>query len=131
MGPDGRLYAGAAPGQTYPAVPGGVFRTTAPVAVAGEASAVPEAPPGVGVSVRPNPAGGRAEVVLSLAEALRRSASQCSTHSVARWPSSTTVLARAGEQRLAVDTASWPAGVYVVRASAGPQSASARLVVAR
>ena len=39
--------------------------------------------------------------------------------------------AAAGEQVLGVDAAAWPAGVYVVRATAGAQTATARLVVAR
>ena len=39
--------------------------------------------------------------------------------------------AAAGERVVGVDTASWPAGVYVVRATVGAQIASVRLVVAR
>ncbi|HEX8385515.1 MAG TPA: sialidase family protein, partial [Rubricoccaceae bacterium] len=54
---DGRLYA---------ATDRGVWRTTGP-AVAGEGG--PSQAPEVGVSVRPNPAGGRVEVVVTLAEA--------------------------------------------------------------
>ena len=37
----------------------------------------------------------------------------------------------AGERTVSVETGGWPAGVYVVRASVGDQSVSARLVVAR
>ena len=98
--------------------------------VASEANPNHEAPQGIGVSVRPNPAAGRAEVVLSLAEAqtVRVSVFDARGREVAVLLDG---LARLGEQRLEADTASWPAGVYVVRASVGRQSASARLVVAR
>ncbi|HEX9951149.1 MAG TPA: T9SS type A sorting domain-containing protein, partial [Rubricoccaceae bacterium] len=37
----------------------------------------------------------------------------------------------AGETVVAVETGAWPAGVYVVRATAGTQTTTARLVVAR
>ena len=129
VGPDGRLYAATSlEGRYDPGREGGVFRTVAPVVVAAEAP--PAEAPGVGLSVRPNPTGGRAAVVLRLAEegAVRVSVVDALGREVA-------VLldgpARAGEQRLEVDTASWPPGIYIVRATAEKQSASARLVVAR
>ncbi len=58
LGRDGRLYLAA---------DRGLWRTVDPVAVAGEA--LPEASERVGVSVRPNPAGGRVAVVLNATEA--------------------------------------------------------------
>lgn len=132
VGPDGRFYTGLTrPGQekiwqwkTQERVSDMIRR-----AVASESSPAPEAPH-LGVSVRPNPAGGRAEVVLTLAEAqpVRVSVFDVQGREVA-------VLfdgsAAVGERRLGVDTSGWPAGIYVVRASTGTQSASARLVVAR
>jgi hypothetical protein len=39
--------------------------------------------------------------------------------------------APAGERTVGVDVSAWPVGVYVVRASAGTRTATARLVVAR
>ncbi len=54
-------------GVVYAATVRGVWRTTGAV-VAGEAAPV-EAPAAFGVSVRPNPAGGRVEVVLNASEA--------------------------------------------------------------
>ena len=116
-------------GQLYAATERSIWRTRERAYTAASEAAPAEAS-GVGLSVHPNPSGGRAEVVLSLAEAksVRVSVVDARGREVA-------VLhdgpARSGEQRLAVDTTSWPAGVYVVRAAAGQQSASARLVVAR
>jgi hypothetical protein len=115
---DGRLYA---------ATTRGAWRTVAP-AVAGEATPVEAA--SLGVSVRPNPASGRVEVVLSLAEAgpVRVAVVDALGREVA------VVLdgaAGAGETAAGVDVSAWPAGVYVVRAVAGAQTATARLVVAR
>lgn len=109
-----------------------VYRTVEPVtaafAVAGEA--VPEAKGRVGITVRPNPAGGRVEVVLHAVEAgvgrvvvvdaLGREVAVVLDDAVA-----------AGETPRALETGAWPAGVYVVRASVGTQTATARLVVAR
>ncbi len=127
MGPDGRLYVGI--NQTGPDG-GWVYRTTEPFVVAGEASAPPEASERVGVSVRPNPAGGRVEVVVRAAEAgtgrvvvvdaLGREVVVVHDGAVA-----------AGEQAFGIETGAWPPGVYVVRASVGAQTATARLVVAR
>jgi hypothetical protein len=115
-------------GVLYAATTRGVWRTTTAV-VAGEAG--PNgAPGGVGVSVRPNPAGGRVEVVVSLAEAglIRVVVLDALGREVA------VVLdgeGPAGERAVPVDTSGWPAGVYVVRVEAGGRVSSARLVVAR
>ncbi len=109
-----------------------VYRTVEPVtaafAVAGEGS--PEALEALGVTVRPNPAAGRVEVVLTLSEAgpVRVVVLDALGREV------DVVLdgaAGAGERVVSVDTAAWPSGVYVVRATAGAQVATARLVVAR
>ena len=109
-----------------------VYRTVEPVtaafAVAGEAA--PAASERVGVSVRPNPAGGRVEVVLSAAEA--GTARVVVVDALGRQVA--VVLdgaVSAGERVVSVETGGWPPGVYVVRASVGSQVASARLVVAR
>ena len=107
----------------------GVWRTTTPVmATAGEAA--PEAPSRFGVSVRPNPAGGRVEVVLCAAEAGTARVAVVD----ARGREVAIVLAgavSAGETVRALETSGWPAGVYVVRASVGRETATVRLVVAR
>lgn len=116
-------------GALYAATDRGVWRTTGPAfTVAGETSPA-EAPP-FSVSVRPNPAGGRAEVVLSLSEAqaVRVSVFDVQGREVAVLLDGS---ATAGERRLGVDTSAWPAGVYVVRVSAGAEVMSARLTVAR
>lgn len=130
VGPDGRLYLGVLSSRTQDAEErGGVYRTTAPLfAVAGEAPST-EAPR-LGVAVRPNPAGGRAEVVLTLAEAqaVRVSAVDALGREVALVFDGP---AGAGERVVGIDTSGWPAGVYVVRAVAGGRVVSARLVVAR
>ena len=128
MGPDGRLYiAVSRPG---PAPWEWVYRTTEPFVVADEATAPLEAPEGVVVSVRPNPTGGRVAIVLSVAkagtarvvvvDALGREVAVVLDGAVS-----------AGETVAALETGSWPVGVYVVRASVGVQTATARLVVAR
>ena len=119
VGRDGRLYAST----RY-----GVWRTAEPLAVAGEAS--PEASERFGVSVRPNPAGGRVEVVLRAAEAGTARVAVVD----ARGREVAVVLdgaVAAGETVRALETSGWPAGVYVVRASVDRETASARLVVAR
>ena len=113
-------------GVLYAATQRGVWRTTAPVVVAGEAPPVEAS--GVAVSVRPNPAGGRVEVVVSLAMA--QTVRVVVVDALGR--EVTVVLdGEAAGEAVCVDTGSWPAGVYVVRATAGAQVASARLVVAR
>ena len=120
VGRDGRVYVATARG---------VWRTREAVPVAG--AAAPEAvPSGVGVLVRPNPARGRAEVVLSLAEAqdVRAVVLDALGREVVVVHAG---LVGAGERVLAVDTSAWPVGVYVVRVVAGGRTASARLVVAR
>ena len=96
--------------------------------VAGEA-----APGGALLSLSPpspNPSRGAARLTLTVAEAgaVRVSVVDVLGREVA------VVLDEAaapGEQVLGVDAAAWPAGVYVVRATAGAQTATARLVVAR
>ena len=125
LGPDGRLYVGGfgLGGRR----PGWAFRTVAPF-VAGEAA--PDAASGVGLSVRPNPGGGRVEVVLSLAETgpVRVAVVDALGREVA------VVLdgaAQAGETVAAVETGAWPAGLYLVRAVVPGRLATARLVVAR
>ncbi len=124
-GPDGRLYVG---GDRLGGVnPGWTFRTVLPV-VAGEAG--PETEGRVGVSVRPNPASGRVEVVVRAAEA--GTARVVVVDALGREVA--VVLdgaVPAGETVAALETGGWPAGVYVVRASVGVQTATARLVVAR
>ncbi len=125
LGSDGRLYVGGI--RLGGANPGWAFRTVAPV-VAGEA--VPETLGRLCVSVRPNPAGGRVEVVLNVAEAgaVRVVVVDALGREVA------VVLdgaVSASETAVPVETGSWPPGVYVVRASVGAQTATARLVVAR
>ena len=130
IGPDGRLYIGvtvigqgSGPGEW-------LYRTTEPFTVAGEETVPSEAPARVGVSVRPNPAGGRVEIVLNIAEA---GAARVVVVD-ARGREVAVVLdgpVSAGEHTLSVETSGWPAGVYVVRASVGAQTATARLVVAR
>lgn len=90
----------------------------------------PDAPE-VSLSVLPNPSLGPVVVRLSLGETTR-SATVMVLDALGR---EVMVLldgtARAGEWSALVDTGSWPAGVYVVRATLGGRVASARLVVAR
>ena len=126
-GPDGRLYVGGSrlggPGPGS----GAAFRTVAPY-VAGEAE--PDEAAGVGVAVRPNPARGHAQVAITLAEAgaVRVVVLDVLGREV------TVVLdgaAAQGETTVGVETGAWPAGVYVVRATVGAQTATARLVVER
>ncbi len=115
-------------GVLYAATWLGAWRTTTAV-VAGEA--VPaEASDLLGVTVRPNPASGRDEVVLSLSEAsnVRAVVMDALGREVA------VVLdgaVSAGERVVGVETGAWPAGVYVVRVTSGARVATARLVVAR
>ncbi len=129
LGPDGHLWAGTVNAGSSPAW---MYRSREPAdaafPVAGEAP--PEAEERVGVSVRPNPAGGRVEVVVRAAEA--GVARVVVVDALGR--EVVVVLdgaVSAGETALPVETGSWPAGVYVVRASVGSQTATARLVVAR
>ncbi len=129
VGPDGRLYAAVlynGTGREW------VYRTVEPVtaafAVADEAG--PAEVSGLGVTLRPNPAGGRVEVVLRAAEAgnARVVVVDALGREVAAVLDGTVA---AGERVVALDTGGWPAGVYVVRAAVGGQTAAARLVVAR
>ena len=113
---DGRLYAAT----SY-----GMWRTTG-VAVSAETPAAD--PARLGVSVRPNPARDRTSVVVrGDGSAVRVVALDVRGREVA-------VVFEGvaqGERTVSVDTSEWPAGVYVVRAGAGGQTASARLTVAR
>ncbi len=129
LGPDGHLWVGTINAGPDPAW---MYRSAEPAeaafAVAGEAS--PEALTSFGVSVRPNPASVRVEVVLTLVkastarvvvlDALGREVAVVLDGAVSQ-----------GETALRVETGAWPAGVYVVRAAVGGQTATARLVVAR
>ena len=114
-------------GVLYAATFRGVWRTMTAV-VAEEAP--PSASPEVGLSVRPNPASGRAEVVVTLAEAgaVRVAVFDAQGREVAV---AFDGALGAGERAVPVETGAWPAGVYVVRVSGGGGEASARLVVAR
>ena len=117
LGRDGRLYA---------ATDYGVWRTTGPAV----ASAAPATADGPRLTVRPNPAGASVSVIVTVGEP---------------GPAVVTVLdvtgrevARvhagpigAGETPLALDTSGWAAGVYVVRATVGGRTETARLVVTR
>ena len=113
-------------GVLYAATERGVWRTTATVVAA---EAVPVEASGVVVSVRPNPAGGRVKVVVSLAAA--QAVRVVVVDALGREVTVVLDEAAVGERVVGLDTGSWPAGVYVVRATAGVQVASARLVVAR
>ena len=129
LGPDGHLWVGtvnAGPVRAW------MYRTAEPAeaafAVAGEAG--PQGASGMGLSVRPNPASGRVEIAVTLAEAgdVRVAVLDVLGREVA------VVLDRAaaaGEAVVPVEIGGWPAGVYVVRAVAGTQTATARLVVVR
>ena len=118
-------------GVLYAATFRGVWRTTG--AVVGAESGPAEAP-GLGVAVRPNPASGRVTVVLTLAEAsaVRVVVLDALGREVAVVVDGD---APAGARSFAVDTSSWPQGVYVVRTTTsgdrGTQTSTARLVVAR
>ena len=79
--------------------------------------------------MRPNPAGGRVEVVVSLTEA--QAVRVVVVDALGREVAVVLDEAAVGERVVGLDTSSWPAGVYVVRATAGAQIASVRLVVAR
>ena len=130
MGPDGRLYIGVTVVGQGPYPGEWLYRTTEPFAVADEAGELPAASERVGVSVRPNPAGSRVEIVLRVSEA--GSARVVVVDALGREVA--VVLdgaVSAGKTIAALETGGWPVGVYVVRASVGSQVASARLVVAR
>ena len=129
LGPDGRLWVstsmnGVAREWMYRSAE----RAEAAFPVTGDAG--PGEAPEVGVSVRPNPARGQVEVALKLAEAapvrvvivdaLGREVAVVLDGSVP-----------AGERAVSVGTGSWPAGVYVVRASAAGRESTARFTVVR
>ncbi len=129
-GPDGYLYASVDSQQSqWETERGGVYRTTVPVfVVAGEAA--PDADRSLALSVRPNPAGSLAEVTVSLAapaqlrlvvvDVLGREVAVLSDGPVP-----------AGPHTARVDTSAWPAGVYVVRATATDGGGAARRATAR
>ena len=114
-------------GVLYAATYRGVWRTAGAV-VASEAG--PTEAADVGIAVRPNPSSGRIEVVLRLAEA-----SEARVVVVDALGREVAVVRDgalpAGETAVSVDTGAWPAGVYVVRATAGAREVSARLTVVR
>ncbi len=127
LGPDGHLWVSTTingPEREW------LYRSTKPAAVAfvvaGEPP--PSGAPGFGVSVRPNPARGVAEVtllpgasgrvVVTVLDALGREMARREADA-------------ASEPSLTVDTGSWPAGVYTVRAATGAGVATARLTVVR
>ena len=120
-------FAVSRTGVLYAATDRGVWRTTTAV-VAEEAP--PSKTPEVGLSVRPNPASGRVEVVVTLAEAgaVRVAVFDAQGREVA--VAFDGALA-AGERAVPVETGAWPAGVYIVRVSGGAGEASAQLIVAR
>ena len=132
LGPDGHLWVSTTINGTEREW---MYRSAEPAEaafpVAGEA--LPEASSEVGVSVRPNPASGRVEVSVTGAASARVVVVDALGREVA------VVLAgeaSGGARSVVVDVSSWPAGVYVVRATAagsgaGGRVASARLVVAR
>lgn len=120
LGPDGHLWVSTLRGSSAGLAPGWIYRSAEPAVaafvVAGETP--PAEAPRVGVSVRPNPAGGRVEVVVSLAssgpvrvvvlDALGREVTVILDGETA-----------SGERAVGVDASSWPAGVYVVHAALG------------
>ena len=128
LGPDGHLWVST--GLTGPEREW-MYRSAEPASaafpVAGEVA--PAVSPGVRISVHPNPAGGRVEVVVSLAEA--QAVRVMVLDALGREVAVVLDGEAVGERVLGVDTGSWPAGVYVVRATVGTAVASARLVVVR
>lgn len=129
LGADGHLYVA-----TYRAgnLWSWVYRSAEPAEaafpVAGEET--PSAAPGIRLSVRPNPASGRVVVVLALTEA----AAPRVVIVDARGREVAVVMdgpAGVGEHAVTVETASWPAGTYVVRASSGNERVTARLIIVR
>ena len=127
LGPDGHLWVSRLGGSrisTGALAPGWIYRSAEPAlaafAVAGEAPA-PDAPSSLGVSVRPNPV--RSRVAVSLTQPARLAVFDALGREVAVVPEAS------GE--VSLDTSGWPAGTYVVRATAGAETVSARLVVAR
>ena len=125
-GPDGRLYVGGI--VLGGSNPGWMFRTASPFVVAGAGS--PEVAPGVSLSVRPIPTGGTVWVVVEapapgdavvvVLDALGRAVARVHAGPVA-----------AGATPFALDTSGFAAGVYVVRATVGGTTTTARLVVTR
>ena len=114
-GPDGRLYVGGGslgpprPGQTPESY---TWRTTEPLAVAGEAA--PSAGEAVGVAVSPNPASGQVAVGVTLA-APSASVRVEVYDAIGRRLDTLHEGPLAGALSLDVDTSAWAPGVYVVR----------------
>ncbi len=102
-----------------------VFQSPVRVAAEGGASSAPLA-----IATFPNPASSAAQLRITLPEAAPVTVSVFSTlgREVAHVAAGTL---GAGAHVLGLDTAAWPAGVYVVRVTAGGQTATSRLTVAR
>jgi hypothetical protein len=129
-GPDGHLWASTVrAGAQYENA--FVFRSAEPAEAAFPVADEPasEALGGLGVSVSPNPAGGRVEVAVTLMEAgpVRVVVLDALGREVA------VVLngEAAGTRSVGLDVSGWPAGVYVVRATAGDRVETTRLTVVR
>ncbi|WP_420454760.1 T9SS type A sorting domain-containing protein [Rubrivirga sp.] len=115
-------------GRVWAGTDNGVWRTTGPAWAVASETDVPDVP-GLGLSVRPNPAGRAATVSASLA------------HSASVRVSVHDVLGRevavlhdgpaSGDAEWSVDTGGWVPGTYVVRVTAGAARATATLTVAR
>ncbi|HEX8385601.1 MAG TPA: T9SS type A sorting domain-containing protein [Rubricoccaceae bacterium] len=128
LGPDGHLWVSTLRnGSSLEWLYRSAEPAEAAFVVAGESG--PTGAPSAGVSVRPNPAGGRVEVVLSHAgggpvrvvvlDALGREVAVLLDGEAA------------DERTVAVDVSGWPTGVYVVRATAGDRVETTRLTVVR
>ena len=125
VGPDGRLYVAVVGGRDE-----WVYRTAAPLAVAGEAA--PSAGDAIGVTVSPNPSSGRVTVGVTLPPStdVRVEVFDAVGRRVA-------VLhegAARGTLSLDVDTSAWAPGVYAVRATGGDAAGAigtARFTIAR
>ena len=125
-GPDSRLYVGGV--RLGGSNPGWMFRTASPFVVAGAAS--PEVASGVSLSVRPNPAGASVSVFVTTQEPVEAVVVVLDAvgREVARLHAGPLA---SGATALSVDTSGWATGVYVVRATVGGHTETARLVVAR
>ena len=121
--PSTLLLAGSDEGGATP----GIYSVAALTPVAGEASPETGA---ARLAVFPNPASGRVAVRASLAAAgpVRVAVYDALGREVAV---AFDGALSAGEREMVVETGAWPAGVYVVRMTAGAETVSARLVVAR
>jgi len=124
LGPDGRLYV-AVSGNGQPRW---VWRTAAPVVVAETESAPPAQSASVGI--RPNPAAGRVEIVVTLARAgdTRVSVVDALGREVAVVSAG---LLPAGATVIPFAQADWLDGLYIVRVEARGRVTSARMTVVR